>query len=98
MKLDLFSSIGLAIIGVILAFFVCNIFIGPIEDFSFKVINSNTTTTLSQPNVEIFNYKAINPTVEVYVGSCDEYNVNGECLSYSTANDSNRDTNNGANE
>ena len=68
MRKELFSAIVLAIIGFLVAFFVCNIFSGKIEDFRFKSIDSSIDTSLSYPDQEVFNYKAINPTVEVYVG------------------------------
>ena len=38
----------------------------------------------AEPNVGIFNYKALNPTVEVYVGNCEEYNAVGECVDTNT--------------
>lgn len=67
-KKELFSAIALAVIGFLVAFFVCNIFSGKIEDFRFKSIDSSIDMSLSDPDPEVFNYKAINPTVEVYVG------------------------------
>lgn len=67
-KKELFSAIALAVIGFLVAFFVCNIFSGKIEDFRFKSIDSSIDMSLSEPDPEVFNYKAINPTVEVYVG------------------------------
>ena len=79
-KTDLLTSIVAAIAGVLIAFFVTNIFIGPIEDVSYKKIGSNIDTNLIDPDPEIFNYKALNPTVEVYVGECMEYNQYGECI------------------
>lgn len=84
MKKDLASSIGLAILGAIIAYFVCNLLIPPIEDFSFKTVDSSVNANITDPNPEIFNYKAINPTVEVYVGDCTEYNDYGECIDQST--------------
>lgn len=90
MKTDLATSITLAIVGALIAFFVCNLFIGPIESFSFKNLESEVTPELDEPNAEVFNYKALNPTVEVFVGNCSEYNANGECISTSV-NDENQD-------
>ena len=84
MKTDLFTSIGAAIAGVLIAYFVTNIFIGPIEDVTYKTIESNVNASLTDPDPEIFNYKALNPTVEVYVGECEEYNSFGECVEVST--------------
>ena len=80
MKNDLISSIGVAILGILISYFVCNLFIGPIEDVSFNVIDSSFSNDLADPNVEVFNYKALNPTVEVYVGDCTLFNEVGECL------------------
>lgn len=80
MKTDLFTSIVAAIIGVIVAFFVTNLFMGPIEEVTYKAIDSSVNTNLAEPNPEVFNYRALNPTVEVYVGECDEYDNFGECI------------------
>ncbi|MBQ6375350.1 hypothetical protein IJJ37_00205 [Candidatus Saccharibacteria bacterium] len=79
MKFDLSTSVVVAIVGVVVAFFVTNIFLPEIQNFSMKVLSSAPSTTLVQPDEEIFNYRAINPTVEVYVGQCAEYNEDGSC-------------------
>ena len=71
-KTDLFTSIVAAIIGILVAYFVTKLFIGPIESASYKTINSRTNANLVEPNPEIFNYRALNPTVEVYVGEENE--------------------------
>ena len=83
-KTDLFTSIIAAIAGVLIAFFVTNMFIGPIEDVSYKKVSSGVNASIADPDPEIFNYKALNPTVEVYVGECAEYNQYGECVEVST--------------
>ena len=80
MKTDLATSIIAAIAGVLIAYFVTNLFMGPIEDVSYKTIDSTVNTNLSDPDPEVFNYRALNPTVEVYVGECEEYNTYGECI------------------
>ena len=80
MKTDLFTSITAAIAGVLIAFFVTNLFIGPIEDVSYPTVDTQVNANLSTPDPEVFNYRALNPTVEVYVGECDEYNEFGECV------------------
>ena len=79
-KTDLASSIGIAIFGAIIAFLIANLLIPPIEDVSFKVINSSVDMNLTEPNPEVFNYKSLNPTVEVFVGDCTEYDAYGECI------------------
>ena len=68
MKTDLVSSIGIAIVGVLIAYFVCNLFIGPIEDYTVNSVSTKVDASLDSPSPEVFNYKALNPTVEVYVG------------------------------
>ena len=87
MKNDLASAIIAAIAGVIIAYFVCNIFIGPIEDARVKTVEP-VSTNLVDPNPEVFNYKAINPTVEVYVGDCEE-DIYGKCIDNSQGNSQN---------
>ena len=72
MKTDLFTSIVAAIAGVLIAFFVTNLFIGPIEEVTYKTVDATVTAEVVDPNPEVFNYRALNPTVEVYVGECTE--------------------------
>lgn len=80
MKTDLATAIGAAVLGLLIAYFATNFFMGPIEDVTYKTIDANVSTSLIDPDPEIFNYRALNPTVEVYIGSCIEYDSNGECL------------------
>lgn len=105
MKTDLASAIVAAIIGFLVAFFVTNIFFGKIDDFTFKTVETTVNANLEDPNPEVFNYRALNPTVEVYVGSCAEYNANGECVEIVTeesaaaqngASEPNQENSNGA--
>lgn len=73
MKTDLASAIGAAIAGVLISYFICNLFIGPIEEYTVKTVDSSTINAeLAEPSPEVFNYKALNPTVEVYVGDDTE--------------------------
>ena len=85
MKTDLASSIGVAILGVIVAYFVCNMLIPAIEDYTVKTVGSSVNAEVVEPSPEVFNYKAINPTVEVYVGDCTELNDRGECIEQSVS-------------
>lgn len=80
MKRDLTTSILAAILGFAIAYIVAGVLIPEINEISFKSLNSNTTYNVASPNPEVFNYRAINPTVEVYVGGCEEYNESGECI------------------
>lgn len=84
MKTDLVTSIGAAIVGALIAYFVCNLFLGPIEPVTFKTVSSTVSTELTNPDVKVFNYKAINPTIEVYV-DCQEYDEAGECTEDNSA-------------
>ncbi len=72
MKTDLTTAIVSAIIGVAVAYFLCNVLLPQIDEVSFKTLTSSPDYTLREPNVDIFNYRALNPTVEVYVGSEEE--------------------------
>lgn len=69
---DLASSIGIGIVGILLGFFMTNIMVGDIESVSFEMIDTPVTSDLADPDGEIFNAEAINPTVEVCVGTCVE--------------------------
>jgi hypothetical protein len=83
MKNDLVTSIVVAIVGVVGAYLVCNIFSGEIEPISVKTVDSSMGVEVAEPNPEVFNYKAINPTVEVYIGNeneCQQYDPNGNCI------------------
>ena len=80
MKTDLATAIGVAIAGALIAFFVTNLFMGDIEDFSYKTVKGSVDTNIVSPSPEVFNYKSLNPTVEVYVGDCTEYDSYGQCI------------------
>lgn len=41
MKTDLVTSIGLAIVGVLISYYVCNLLIGPIEPVSFSTVDED---------------------------------------------------------
>lgn len=69
MKTDLVTAIIAAIIGVVVAFVIWNIALPGMDDVSFKVLNSGASYELAEPNEDVFNYRAVNPTVEVYVGT-----------------------------
>ena len=69
MKVDLVTSILAAIFGAVIAFVLCNLLIGEIPDITYKTIEESVSTGLSEPDENVFNYRALNPTVEVYVGN-----------------------------
>lgn len=75
---DIISVTSIAIFGTILAYFLMNGILGDPKDktVSFEYLVS-ATSALAEPDGEIFNSGAINPTVEVYVGSCEDQNGDG---------------------
>ena len=80
MKKDLITAIVTAIVGVILAYFlVGGVFLKDPTPVVIKTLSTAVDNTVSEPNPEIFNYRAVNPTVEVYV-DCTNYDINGSCL------------------
>ena len=81
MKTDLATSIVAAIIGVVVSYFVCGIFLPEISSVSFDIleVEGDTDYSLTDPDPEVFNYRAVDPTVEVYVGQCEQ-DTNGNCL------------------
>jgi hypothetical protein len=77
---DIASAIAAAAIGIFAAYFLCNAIIPAVPDASFKMLTDTAGYDLTEPNEEVFNYRALNPTVEVYVGDCDEYDIYGNCI------------------
>lgn len=96
MKNDLATAIIVAIIGAVIAFVGCNMLTGEMlpDKASIKTIsNVEGVTTLATPDPEVFNYKSINPTVEVYVGdnkNCTRYDAEGNCIYEENTNGSNQ--------
>ncbi|MBP5648257.1 hypothetical protein J6X04_03170 [Candidatus Saccharibacteria bacterium] len=85
MKTDLATSIGLAIVGVIVAYFICDILVGNwfTGNYSIKTLETSVSSDVAEPDVEVFNYNALNPTVEVYVGDeCQDSDE--ECIDGNT--------------
>lgn len=80
MKKDLLTAIGAAIVGILVAYFVTNgMILKDPAPFTVKTLSSSASSSLSEPSPEIFNYRALNPTVEVYI-DCSNYDVTGNCL------------------
>lgn len=84
MKNDLATAIIAAVASVIISYFICNMFLGRSGDFSFNTVDDSVSSDLATPDPELFNYQALNPTVEVYVGNCTEINMYGECIDESS--------------
>ena len=79
MKTDLATAILSAIVGVGLAYFLMNSFV--LQDPDPVVIKNieSIKSSVDEPNPEIFNYRALNPTVETYI-DCTNYDLSGNCL------------------
>ncbi|MBR3248528.1 hypothetical protein IKF89_00660 [Candidatus Saccharibacteria bacterium] len=88
MKSELFTAIIAAVAGVLISYFVCNLFIGEIEPVAITTIENEVSAELPDPNPEVFNYKALNPTVEIFIGDCTEYDASGACIDGTTNNES----------
>ena len=94
MKSNLATAIIAAVIGVLSAYFICSMLLPPIESVKFKVVDGSVGADVASPDPEVFNYEALNPTVEVYIGRCTNTNQNGECLDdYSEQAEDNTNTN-----
>lgn len=76
---DVFSIIFVAGAGILISFFACRAIMGDPDDAvtSFTALREPISASLVDPNPEVFNSTAINPTVEVYVGDCEDKDGNG---------------------
>lgn len=76
---DVFTLILIAGIGTLAAFFACNSLLGNPDEASvkFKTVTRVIDSELVEPDLEVFNSTAINPTVEVFVGNCEDIDQNG---------------------
>lgn len=75
---DIITIVIIAAIGTLGAFFTVNALMGDPKDASvtYKYIEP-VDAALAEPDPEVFNSDAINPTVEVYVGNCLDADQNG---------------------
>lgn len=76
MKTDLATTLLAAVAGFVVAFLVVNFLMPELQSVSFKELSGNNTYSLAEPDVNTFNYRALNPTVEVYVGDKDDNTTN----------------------
>ena len=76
---DIFTLILVAGIGSLGSFFLCNAILGDPDEASveFTRLSQVISADLTEPDPEIFNSTAINPTIEVYVGDCEDIDQNG---------------------
>lgn len=75
---DIIMVVVIAISGFVASLFVCNTVLGDPDNESVVVDSIKPVSNeVAEPNPEVFNSKAINPTVEVYVGRCEDWDKNG---------------------
>ena len=79
MQKDVLLAGVTAIIGVAVAYFVFSGLMGEPKPYTVKTVDSVVNTSVSDPDPEIFNYRALNPTVDVYI-DCASYDADGSCL------------------
>ena len=80
MKTSDYVTVGfIAVFVTVIAYFLVNSLLGDPSEASvrFEYLDG-ISNTLASPDPEIFNVAAINPTVEVYIGSCEDKNLDGE--------------------
>lgn len=75
---DIVSIVIVAMIGVLASYFAVNAIMGNPDDayVSYKTIEV-IEPELSEPDSEVFNADSINPTVEVFVGNCEDVDQDG---------------------
>ena len=75
---DIISIVLVAMIGVFASYFIVNMLMGNPDDayVSYKTIEV-IDPGLAEPDAEVFNADAINPTVEVFVGDCEDVDHDG---------------------
>lgn len=75
---DIISLVFVAILGMGVAVWACNVLLGNPDDeiVTFKTVEK-IESGLGAPDPDVFNANAINPTVEVYVGSCVDADRDG---------------------
>ena len=71
-RFNLVSSVLALVLGAVLSFIITNLFLGAPEDVTFKTIESVVTKSTGDPDPEVFNSRAIDPTVEIYIGGDEE--------------------------
>ena len=74
---DVITVVLVAGIGLVASYFAVNALLGDPSEFSvtYKYVDE-LSGDLASVSADVFNSSAINPTVEVYVGSC--YDTDGD--------------------
>lgn len=72
-KSDIAAVVLIAGVATVLAFILANVFLGDPSDEKVQVEYMDVISSeIAQPDEELFNAQAINPTVETYVGKCKD--------------------------
>ena len=75
---DIFTIVIIALVGTLAAFFGVSSFLGDPDKATAEIVTvQDVSASLTEPDSELFNSYAINPTVEVYVGNCEDVDHNG---------------------
>ena len=100
MKQDLATSIFAAVVGALVAYFVCGMFLPSFDELSVSIteLANEESFTLAEPDAENFNFRSVNPTVEVWVGDCKNLGDNGTCNDEIVTDNINNGQNNNQNQ
>ena len=76
---DIITTVLVAALGIAVAAWGCNALLGDPASLSvsFKTVEV-ISDELATPDENIFNKQAVNPTVEVYVGLCEDVDQSGD--------------------
>lgn len=73
---DIALIILIAAISVIASYFLGNFILGDPADLTSDVVYVDPIDSgVTAPDIEFFNTKTLNPTVEIYIGHCEEGQV-----------------------
>lgn len=77
-KSDIITIILVAMIGTFASGFLVNLLMGNPDEAKVSYKNIEVVDpSLAEPDAEVFNADAINPTIEVYVGDCVDVDQDG---------------------
>ena len=72
-KTDIAAVILISVITTLIAYFIGNSVLGDPNEESIAITYMDVVAAdVAQPDPEVFNTEAVNPTVEVFVGNCTD--------------------------
>ena len=75
-KSDIITTSFVAVIGLVVSFFIVRAIVGNPDDQQIKVTTIEVVQgDVADPSTDTFNAQALNPTVEVYVGDTSKQNT-----------------------